>query len=219
MAALSLGFGSDCRRILCLGAHSDDIEIGCAGTIMALLGANPEMHVDYVVFTASSAREREARDSAAELLQDAKSVNLVFRQFRNGFFPYVAAEIKEFFEELKSDVAPDLILTHAREDRHQDHRLVGELTWNTFRDHAILEYEIPKYDGELVAPNTYVPLTEDTAERKVDLLGRHFASQQSKAWFDARTFRGLMRLRGLECHAPSGYAEAYTGRKLQLGIG
>ena len=218
MSALPLQLGDGCRRLLCLGAHSDDIEIGCAGTVLELLAQNPGMHVDYVVFTASAAREQEARDSAAELLAGAKSTNLIFRQFRNGFFPFVGEAIKDFFEELKDDCKPDLILTHAREDRHQDHRLVGELTWNTFRDHLILEYEIPKYDGELVPPNTYVALSEAVAEQKVRLLNSHFASQQGKAWFDERTFRGLLRLRGLECHSPSGYAEAFTGRKIGLAL-
>ena len=214
--SLPLQLGEGCRRLLCLGAHSDDIEIGCGGTILALLAANSELHVDYVVLTASPEREQEARQSAGVLLAGAKSSQLVFRSFRNGFFPYEGAAIKEFFEELKAQVQPDLILTQSRDDRHQDHRVTAELTWNTFRDNLILEYEIPKYDGELTAPNFYVPLSEEVAERKVSLLASQFASQHAKPWFDERTFRALLRLRGLECNAPSGYAEAFAGRKLSL---
>jgi len=216
--SLPLKLADGCRRLLCLGAHSDDIEIGCGGTILALLAANPELHVDYVVLTASAQREQEARQSAAVLLAGAKSSQLVFRTFRNGFFPYEGGAIKEFFEELKGQVQPDLILTQSRDDRHQDHRVMAELTWNTFRDNLILEYEIPKYDGELRPPNFYVPLSETVAEQKVSLLMSQFASQHTKPWFDERTFRALLRLRGLECNAPSGYAEAFTGRKLSLGV-
>jgi len=216
--SLPIELGEGCRRLLCLGAHSDDIEIGCGGTILSLLAANPDLHVDYVVLTASPEREQEARQSAGILLAGAKSRQLVFQRFRNGFFPYEGAAIKEFFEELKKQVQPDLILTQSRDDRHQDHRVTAELTWNTFRDHLIVEYEIPKYDGELTSPNLYVPLSEAVAEQKISLLMTQFASQHSKPWFDERTFRALMRLRGLECNAPSGWAEAFAGRKLTLGI-
>lgn len=218
MHRLSLTGAGPVRRVLCLGAHADDIEIGCAGTLLQLLAGNSGVHVDYVVCTATSEREQEARVCAAELLSAAKSVNFVFQAFRNGYFPYIGAEIKDFFELLKAELSPDLIFTHGRSDRHQDHRVVGELTWNTFRDHLILEYEIPKYDGELPPPNTYVTLSEEAAARKLDLLGRHFPSQHAKAWFDESSFRGLMRLRGIECQSPSGYAEAFSGRKLALSM-
>ena len=216
MLDLSLSGGKPLRRLLLLGAHADDIEIGCAGTVCGLLETHQDVHVDYVVCTATPARQQEARASAAELLAGAASVNLVFREFRNGFFPYVGAAVKEFFEELKSTTEPDLILTHARDDRHQDHRIVSELTWNTFRNHLVLEYEVPKYDGELAAPNVYVPLTTAIAERKLALLAGQFKSQRAKPWYDEQVFRGLLRLRGVECHADSGYAEAFTGRKLCL---
>jgi LmbE family N-acetylglucosaminyl deacetylase len=171
-----------------------------------------------VVFSAPGARADEARAGAEAVLGDAADTRVWLHEFRDGFFPYVGAELKEIFEKLKQAVEPDLVFTHTRHDLHQDHRLVNELTWNTWRDHAILEYEIPKYDGDLGAPNVFVPLSAEVCERKLALLMRCFSSQRSKHWFSEETFRSLLRLRGLECRAPSGYAEAFHGRKLRLGL-
>jgi LmbE family N-acetylglucosaminyl deacetylase len=204
------------RRLLCLGAHSDDIEIGCGGTVLRLLEMFPELAVRWVVFSGDERRAAEARCAASLFLADAKVADVTVERFHDGFFPYVGGEIKAFFETLKSEPAPDLIFTHQREDRHQDHRLVSELTWNTFRDHAILEYEIPKYDGELGSPNVYVPLDAETRVRKVQYLMRAFGSQRDKRWFSEDTFTGLMRLRGVECAATDGHAEGFHARKLVL---
>lgn len=203
------------RRVLCIGAHCDDIEIGCGGTLLTLLAANRALAVDWVVFSSDPVREAEARASAAELI-GGHPHHVIVRRFRNGYFPAEFTAIKDFFEELKRETRPDLVLTHARDDLHQDHRVLGELTWNTFRDHLVLEYEIAKYDGDLGRPNVYVPLTEELRRRKVELILKHFVSQQTKHWWTASTFEALMRLRGIECNAPSGYAEAFYGRKLVL---
>ena len=203
-------------RVLCLGAHSDDIEIGCGGTVLRLLSDYPQTIIDWVVFAAAPEREREARASAADFLSAAGRANVTIKHFRKSYFPYVAAEIKDFFEELKRAVQPDLILSHHRHDLHQDHRLVAELTWNTFRNHLIAEYEIPKYEGDLGTPNLFVPLPRALADRKVELLLRHFVSQRDRSWFRAETFEGLMSIRGIECNAPEGRAEAFHVRKLTL---
>ena len=202
-------------RILCLGAHSDDIEIGCGGLILQVLRESRSVDVDWVVFSAHGRREQEARRSAGLFLRGARRQRVILKQFRDGFFPYDAS-IKEAFEELKDGDAPDLVLTHYRHDRHQDHRVVSDLTWNTFRDHLVLEYEIPKYDGDLASPNFFVPLDRRTCERKAKCLHDVFGSQREKDWFEIETFRGLMRLRGMECRAPEGYAEAFYARKLVL---
>ena len=202
-------------KILCFGAHSDDIEIGCGGTILRLLSSNPNCEVVWVVFSANEEREREARDSAELFLSKAKAKEIIVANFRDGFFPFDGPKIKEFFEGLKR-VSPDMILTHRREDAHQDHRQVAELTWNTFRDHFILEYEIPKYDGDMGRPSVFVPLESDVCQRKVSNLMEAFQSQRSKRWFAGDTFLSLMRLRGMECNAPSGHAEAFYCRKLIL---
>lgn len=202
-------------KILCLGAHSDDIEIGCGGTILRLLASQKEIEIVWVVFGAGSKREQEARTSAALFLSQAKNKNIIVKNFRDSFFPFEGAQIKSFFEELKS-TSPDVIFTHYRNDAHQDHRLIEEFTWNTFRNHLILEYEIPKYDGDLGQPNVFVPLDQETYEKKVRYLMEAFETQRSKQWFGRDTFLGLMRLRGMECVAPSGYAEAFYSRKLVL---
>jgi LmbE family N-acetylglucosaminyl deacetylase len=206
----------DVRTVLCLGAHSDDIEIGCGGTLRRMLAAGNQVTVHWVVFSARADRAREAEDAATRFLEGAAERHVELHQFRDGFFPSEHARIKTYFEELKGRVRPDLILTHARDDLHQDHRAVCELTWNTFRDHAILEYEVPKWDGDLGRPNVYVPLDEKHAGDKVAILLECFASQRGKHWFDADTFHGLMRLRGLECNAPARRAEAFYGRKVIL---
>jgi LmbE family N-acetylglucosaminyl deacetylase len=202
-------------RILCLGSHSDDIEIGCGGTILRLLSCSRQLHVTWIVFASNNEREREARNSAGLFLDQAVNKEIIVKRFRDGFFPFEGAQIKDYFEELKN-TSPELIFTHNRKDAHQDHRLIAELTWNTFRNHLILEYEIPKYDGDLGQPNLFVPLDQEVYEAKVRYLMDSFGTQRSKAWFDKETFLALMRLRGMECVAPSGYAEAFYCRKLVL---
>jgi LmbE family N-acetylglucosaminyl deacetylase len=207
------------RSVLVLGSHSDDIEIGCGATLLALTRARQEVEVTWVVLGAEGEREREARASAEAFMGAATRSEVVVHGFRDGFFPYIGGELKDVFEELKSRLDPDLILTHARHDLHQDHRLVCELTWNTWRDHLILEYEIPKYDGDLGTPNVFVPVSEEIAREKVKLVLDSFESQTEKHWFDEQLFLGLMRVRGMEGRSPSGYAEAFTCRKLSLLIG
>lgn len=203
-------------RVLCLGAHSDDIEIGCGGTILWLKEQFPTSELHWVVFSAAGIRGEEAQ-KAAELF--AGSTNLrgpVIKSFRDGFMPFEGASVKEFFEDLKAKVSPDLIFTHNRKDAHQDHRLISELTSNTFRDHLILEYEIPKYDGDMGQPSLFVPLIAALYGKKVEHIMDAFRSQHKKRWFQPETFLSLMRLRGMECNAPSGYAEAFYCRKLML---
>jgi LmbE family N-acetylglucosaminyl deacetylase len=203
--------------VLCLGAHSDDIEIGAGATILTWIDAGLELDVVWCVLSGAGAREVEARGSAADFLEGAASTRVEVMPFRDGFFPTQGEAIKSWFETVKQSVKPDLILTHRRDDAHQDHREVCRHTWNTFRDHLILEYEIPKWDGDLGQPNFYVPATAGIIERKSDLLLRHFGTQRSKHWFDAETFRGLARLRGMECRAPERYAEAFFARKVVFG--
>ena len=197
--------------VLCVGAHADDIEIGCGGTILRLLAERRRVTVHWVVLSGDVTREREARRSAAKFLRGAAAQTVRVERFRDGFLPYEGAAVKDVFESLKP-LAPDLIFTHCRDDRHQDHRLVWELTWNTFRDHSILEYEVPKYDGDLGQPNLFVPLPDGVRRRKVRLLMAGFPSQRRKRWFTASTFDALMRLRGVE--SARGYAEAFYARKL-----
>lgn len=204
------------RRVLALGSHSDDIEIGCGATLLAMTRARPEIEVTWVVLGAEGRRDREARASAEAFVAAASRSEIVVKGFRDGFFPYIGGEVKDVFEDLKSRLDPDVILTHARHDLHQDHRLVCELTWNTWRDHLILEYEIPKYDGDLGTPNVFVPVSEEIAREKVELVLDAFKSQTEKHWFDEELFLGLMRVRGMEGRSPSGYAEAFTCRKLSL---
>jgi LmbE family N-acetylglucosaminyl deacetylase len=206
------------RRLLALGSHSDDIEIGCGATILALTRALPELEVTWVVLGAEGVRGHEARASADVFLRSAGEAAVVTHEFRDGFFPHVGAEVKEVFEGLKASVEPDVIFTHTRHDLHQDHRLVCELTWNTWRDHLILEYEIPKYDGDLGVPNLFVPASEDLAREKARLLLELFETQRAKRWFDEELFLGLMRVRGMEGRSPTGYAEAFTCRKISLAI-
>jgi len=208
-----LSDGSVPRRILALGAHADDIEIGCGGTLLRLLAERPGTEVHWAVFCATPEREREARASAAAFLRDAGRSTVDVLGHRDGFLPYSGAAVKDAFEELKRRFTPDLVLTHHRHDLHQDHRLVSELTWNTWRDHLVLEYEIPKYDGDLGAPNFFCPLPAATLERKVALVLEHFRSQAGKHWFTPELFRALPRIRGMECVAPEGVAEAFYCRK------
>jgi LmbE family N-acetylglucosaminyl deacetylase len=202
------------RTLLCIGAHCDDIEIGCGGTIQTLISRNPGLSVHWVIFGADEERGAESAAAAERLCKGAADFELEQHRFRNSFMPYSGAQIKELFEDLKRRVQPDLILTHCRDDLHQDHRLLSELTLNAFRNHAILEYEIPKYDGDLGRPNVFVPVSRELAEAKIRCLMECFASQRARAWFTEETFLALMRLRGIECASPSGLAEAFYARKL-----
>lgn len=216
MIKLSLpGKEADPFVVLCLGAHSDDIEIGCGGTLLYLKNTVPRASFHWVVFSAAGPRVQEAM-KAAELFTAGREKKIVMKTFRDGFMPYRGADVKEFFEELKGQVNPDLIFTHWRGDAHQDHRLISELTWNTFRDHLILEYEIPKYDGDLGQPGMFVPLQLEVCRQKVRHILDAFQSQHSKRWFEEQTFMSVMRLRGMECNAPSGHAEAFHCRKMTL---
>jgi len=216
MLALSpSGDGAPLRRVLAIGCHSDDIEIGCGGTLLGLTRSRPDVEVTWVVLGAEGARAAEARTSAEDFLSGAASSEIFVHGFKDAYMPYYGESVKEAFEDLKQ-IQPDLVLTHTRDDLHQDHRLACELTWNTFRDHLILEYEVPKWDGDLGRPNLYVPLTEDVVADKLELVLRHFPTQAGKHWYDDETFRGLMRLRGLECAAPSRYAEAFYAPKVML---
>jgi LmbE family N-acetylglucosaminyl deacetylase len=217
MKGLQLAAPGERLSILCLGAHSDDIEIGAGAMLLSLLGRGVCLDVHWCVLSAAGERESEARASATDFLSEAARAQIEMMSFRDGFFPEQGEQIKRWFESLKGRVEPDLILTHRGDDAHQDHRELSRLAWNTFRDHVILEYEIPKWDGDMGRPNLYVPISEKTLRRKIDLLLSHFGSQRSKQWFDAETFRGLARLRGMECRAPERYAEAFFARKLILG--
>jgi LmbE family N-acetylglucosaminyl deacetylase len=214
MLKLSLGSPNQLWRLLCIGAHSDDIEIGCGGTILRLLQENPHAEVDWVVLGAAGQREREALESADLFLENARRKKIIIKKFRDGFFPYIGAEIKDFFEELKRECSPDLILTHYRHDLHQDHRLVSELTWNTFRNHLILEYEIIKYDGDRGTPNFFIHLDDSICRKKIQHILKCFSSQRDKSWFTEDTFLSILRLRGLESNAPDKYAEGFYCRKI-----
>jgi len=212
---LTLDFAADQPlRVLCIGAHSDDIEIGCGGTLMTLM-RREGLHIDWVVCSGSEKRQEEACHSAADFLGDTAHTQH-FGTFRDGFFPYQGGEVKDFFESLKASIEPDVIFVHDRNDLHQDHRLLAELARNTWSDHLILKYEIVKYDGDLGQPHAYVALERDVVDRKIAHLMKHFGSQRSKQWFDEETFRGLMRIRGVECNSPSGYAEAFYARKMRM---
>jgi LmbE family N-acetylglucosaminyl deacetylase len=204
------------QQILCLGAHSDDIEIGCGGAILKLIEMHPTLQVYWVVFAASGIREQEALSSARAFLKPVQKKTVQIKGFKDGFFPYLGWEIKEFFELFKQEVNPDLIFTHYHQDAHQDHRLISELTWNTFRDHFILEYEIPKYEGDLGNPNFFIQLSKAQCQQKVLYLGEHFKTQHNKQWFTDETFFSLLRLRGIQCNAQDSYAEAFYCRKTIL---
>lgn len=202
--------------ILFLGAHCDDIEIGCGGTILQIRESMPEAEIRWLIFSSNETRRREAMESADRFLGKDFRDSVRIESFRDGYLPYSGSEIKDVFEKFKLEVSPDLIFTHYRHDRHQDHRLVNELTWNTWRDHMILEYEIPKYDGDLGQPNVFVPISTEHVDRKVGIILEAFSSQNSKEWFDADTLRAISRLRGVESNAPSRYAEAFYAPKLVL---
>ena len=204
------------KRVLCLGAHSDDIEIGCGGTVLRMIEQSKSIEFYWLVLCANPERTMEARRSANAFLGRARKKTVVVKSFRDGFLPYLGPPVKECFEELKKVFTPDVIFTHSRHDLHQDHRLVCELTWNTFRDHFILEYEVPKYDADLRSPNFFVPLSDAQARRKVNSLMRYFTTQQNKRWFREELFYGLMRLRAAEAASPARYSEAFYCRKVVL---
>ena len=203
-------------HILCLGAHSDDIEIGCGATLLQLKKNRRDLRFHWVVFSAAGARGREAQ-KGAELFAAGCEREVILKEFRDGFLPYSGGAVKDCFEDLKRDVNPDLIFTHWQGDAHQDHRIISELTWNTFRDHLILEYEIPKYDGDMGRPNLFMPLEPSSCQEKIDHLLAAFESQRAKPWFARETFMGLMRIRGMESNSSSGYAEAFHVRKVVIG--
>jgi LmbE family N-acetylglucosaminyl deacetylase len=214
MFNLSLGSQeNDVNSILFIGSHCDDIEIGCSGSVLKFVEKYPNALFYWVVLSSNTKRKKEAVDSAEYFLKDAKHKVIDICKFRNGYFPYIGAEIKDYFEDLKSKINPDIIFTHYGADYHQDHRITSELTWNTFRNHMILEYEIPKYDGGLNSPNMFIPVSEAICKTKIDSLMHFFASENNKQWFSEETFKGLMRIRGIECNSPSGYAEAFYCRK------
>ena len=204
------------RRLLCVGAHCDDIEIGAGGTVLRLAREAPGVEVLWVVLCGADAvRRAEAERAAGLFLEGVATRRVLIDSFRDAHLPAEWAKVKSTFESIKN-FSPDLIFTHTRDDAHQDHRLVNELTWNTFRDHAILEYEIPKYDGDLGRPNAFSVIDRDAAAAKVSHLQAAFASQASKRWFDEELIRSLMRIRGMECQSPTGYAEAFHARKWML---
>lgn len=205
-------------RVLCLGAHCDDIEIGCGGTILNLAAMKTDMEVRWIVFSSTEERKREAVKSADAFLGSTVNRQVIIHSFRDGFLPYLGGEIKDRFEELKGHFSPDLILTHYGRDLHQDHRLISELTWNTFRNHLILEYEIPKYDGDFGSPNVFTPLNELICRRKIETIIGAFRTQREKSWFSRDLFLSILRLRGMEANASSGYAEAFYCRKAVLDM-
>jgi len=215
MLPLRLESGSHAPTILLLGAHSDDIEIGCGGTVLQWVRQYPQARFVWVTLSAEAEREPETRAAAERLLAGARHAEVRTAKFRGSYFPHEGAALKDYFESLKT-VMPDVVLTHCRHDLHQDHRVTHELTWNTFRDQVVLEYEIPKFDGDLGVPNVYVPLSRTDLQHKCDILMECFASQRTRAWFTRDTFEALARIRGIECNAPDGVAEAFYGRKLLL---
>jgi LmbE family N-acetylglucosaminyl deacetylase len=212
---IQLADTSRLKRVLCLGAHSDDIEIGCGGTILRLARENPNLDIRWVVFCgADENRNREARDSAARYLQNLPQKQVDVYTFRDAFLAFDGVAVKETFEQIKRSFQPDIVFTHFRDDRHQDHRLLSDLAWNTWRDHTILEYEILKYDGDLGQPNVFAPLPEVICKRKIELLMSSFPTQATRQWFTDDTFWSLLRLRGVECNSPTKFAEAFHCRKL-----
>jgi LmbE family N-acetylglucosaminyl deacetylase len=217
MRPLDLVRPGDTLSVLCLGAHSDDIEIGAGGTILGWIASGVRLEVQWCVLSAIGQRAVEAEASAAAFLAGAAASRIELAGFKDSFFPYQGHAIKARLEALKGGIEPDVVFTHRHSDAHQDHREVSKLTWNLFRDHLILEYEVPKWDGDLGQPNVYAPLSAATLECKIELLLSHFGTQRSKDWFDAETFRGLARLRGMECRARERYAEAFVLRKATLG--
>ncbi len=217
MLKLALGQAESAYRLLVIGSHADDIEIGCGGTVLRLVRDNPELEVRWVVFCgADERRSGEARDSAAKYLSGLRRQHVEVFQFRDAFMAFDGVAVKEAFERIKGSFSPDLVFTHFRDDRHQDHRLLSDLAWNTWRDHLILEYEIFKYDGDLGRPNLYAPLSEAVCRRKIELLMKGFPTQANRQWFTEDTFWAMLRIRGVEANSPTRYAEAFYGRKVAL---
>ncbi|WFP75885.1 PIG-L deacetylase family protein [Mesorhizobium sp. WSM4906] len=216
MKGLGLARRGEEVSILCLGAHSDDIEIGAGGTILSLIASGVKLNVHWCVLSAGGQRSAEARASAKSFLEGSNASTVDVADFEDSYFPAHSRSIKHWLIDMRSRINPDVVFTHARFDAHQDHREVNQLTWNVFRDHLVLEYEIPKWDGDLGQPNAYVPLAAKVLERKIELLHEHFGTQRSKDWFDRETFVGLARLRGMECRAPEHFAEAFTLRKANI---
>jgi LmbE family N-acetylglucosaminyl deacetylase len=208
---IAFGGFKEVKRLLCIGAHSDDIEIGAGATVLRIVRENPAVEVTWCVLSGNEIRQGEARRGAERMLGSDVCQRVLLQGFADSRFPAHREQIKEFFEQSLKSIDPDLILTHARGDAHQDHRMVNELTWNTFRSHQIWEYEIPKWDGDLMQPNLYVPLDPEDVATKIAVLRDVFSSQRNKHWFDEETFRGLMRIRGLESN--SRYSEAFCARK------
>ena len=216
---LAAQFGAEAGAplsILCLGAHSDDVEIGCGGTLLRLLAEHPGSTVHWATFSATPERADETRSSSAAFTADAAALDLEIFEFAENHFPSQLSDIKRQLGDVAKRVNPDVVFTHRREDLHQDHYTLAELTWQAFRDHVVLEYEIPKFEGDLGHPNLFVPLSAEVADRKVALIREHFATQADKPWFRPEVFTGLMAVRGVECVAPQGYAEGFTARKLVL---
>jgi LmbE family N-acetylglucosaminyl deacetylase len=203
-------------KILCIGAHPDDIEIGCGGSILRIIEEIPKTEFYWVVFSGVGERCNEARKSFLCFLENVKSKKIDIHEFRESYFPFVGADIKDEFERLKNQFSPDVIFTHRRDDAHQDHSLISRLTWNTYRNHLVFEYEIPKFDGDLATPNLYIQLDELQVKRKIDLLFRNYETQKSKYWFTEETFRSILRIRGVESNSLSGHAEGFHCRKVVL---
>lgn len=199
-------------NILCLGAHSDDIEIGCGGTLLYLQKKYRINHVKWIVFSRTELRAAEAMESANIFLENVESKSIEIKSFKDSYFPSQLAEIKDSFNKINPEIPFDMVFTHYRKDRHQDHRIISDLTWNTFRNQIILEYEIPKFDGDLGHPNFFVPLDQSIVEQKNEIILNSFVSQSSKHWFDSETFKLLLRLRGMESVCK--YAEAFYVRKI-----
>ena len=214
MLEIKLFESNDKPKILCLGAHSDDIEIGCGGTILRFIEAAPKAQFRWIVFSGNENRNREAQQSASAFLNEIESKQIDIYNFRESYFPFIGAEIKDCFEKTKQEFSPDIIFTHCNNDAHQDHILISQLTWNTFRNHFIMEYEIPKYDGDLGTPNLYVHLDESLVQRKTDFLCDFFKTQKEKLWFSEKNFRSIMSIRGIESNSPTSYAEAFYCRKM-----
>ena len=217
MLKFIIGNQEKVTNILCLGSHCDDIEIGCGGTILRITESmKHNTYVYWVIFSADSRRKREALTSADEYLRDTKGKKIIVKDFQNSYFPYYGKEIKDFFEKLKSEFSPDIVFTHYRNDLHQDHRLISELTWNTYRNHFILEYEVPKYDGDFGNPNFFVHLDEAICRRKIESIVKHYTTQRDKHWFTENTFYSVLRLRGMESNSKSMFAEGFYCRKIVI---
>ncbi|MDT6940971.1 PIG-L deacetylase family protein [Brucella pseudogrignonensis] len=213
---LSMASSNKPLKLLCLGAHSDDIEIGCGGTILHLISSGIPLDIHWCVLSGNVERHNEAELAALDFLQGASSFQINLASFEDSYFPAQIRDIKSWLMLQRQRQSPDIVFTHRKHDAHQDHRTISELTWNLFRDQLILEYEIPKWDGDLGQPNAYSALSADILKRKIELLLKHFGSQRAKDWFDTETFQGIARLRGMECRAPEAYAEAFFARKIRL---